>query len=73
MSKFDVKDFKLSVQTVEEYEALLEAYKKSNPEKYAAKLASGEFDKFKATLPGKLTPEVKEVKEVKKAKKEVGE
>jgi hypothetical protein len=32
---------------VGEFEALLEAYKLSNPEKYAIKLANGEFDKFK--------------------------
>lgn len=39
---------KPEVPVANEKQALLEAYKKSNPAKYAAKLASGEFDKWLA-------------------------
>jgi len=61
MSKFDVKNFELSVGTTEEYDEVLKRYKEQNPEKYAAKLAKGEFDKFKEKLVGqpKVEPEVK--------------
>lgn len=36
--------------TKEEYKAFLERYKEKNPEKYASKLARGEFDRFAAKL-----------------------
>lgn len=51
MSKFDVKVPTNSVQSVDEFDAILEAYKEKNPAKFAAKLASGDFDRFRATLP----------------------
>ena len=50
MSKFDVKETAFSVQTVEEFDDLLEKFKISNPAKYAVKLASGEFEAFRKTL-----------------------
>lgn len=52
MSKFDVKEPVLNVQTLEEFEALLEDYKRTNPAKFALKEANGEFDKVRKTLPG---------------------
>jgi uncharacterized short protein YbdD (DUF466 family) len=59
----DVKEEveRTSVQTVQEFDALLEKFKKTNPEKYAIKMASGEFDRFRATLRNDLgsAPEVK--------------
>lgn len=56
----DVKEEvqRTSVKTVQEFDELLENFKKRNPEKYAIKMASGEFDRFRATLLG-ATPEVK--------------
>lgn len=64
MSTFDVKVFAGSVQTVEEFEALLEKFKVSNPAKYQAKLATGEFDKFRKLLAGgDKAVEVSEVEE----------
>ena len=42
----------LSVQTLEEYELLLADYKKANPEKFALKVANGEFDKMRVLLGG---------------------
>ena len=36
--------------TKEEYKAFLKRYEEKNPEKYASKLARGEFDKFAAKL-----------------------
>lgn len=51
------------VQSVEDFDALLEAYKLSNPAKFEAKLKAGEFDKFRAKL--KVVEEVPS----KKAKK----
>lgn len=56
MSTFDVKQFSLSVQTVAEFDALLEKYKKQDPEKYFDKVANGEFDKFRATLSDYVAP-----------------
>lgn len=59
----DVKQDIQSVRTVEEFDALLEVYKKQNPQKYAIKLGSGEYDKFRATLVSeKPKKEVKEPK-----------
>lgn len=59
----DVKEEveRTSVQTVQEFDALLEKFKKTNPEKYAIKMANGEFDRFRATLRNDLgaAPEVK--------------
>ena len=49
-------------QTVEEFDALLEAYKAKNPQKYAVKKAKGEFDKYRKTLAGYVPPEVEEKK-----------
>lgn len=56
----DVKEEygRASVKTVQEFDEVLESFKKRNPEKYAIKMASGEFDRFRATLLG-ATPEVK--------------
>jgi len=56
MSKFDVRDNQGSVQTVAEFDELLERYKAQSPEKYAAKLASGEFDRFRKTLVDYVEP-----------------
>lgn len=69
MTKFDVKEAAVStsVQTVEELDALLGQFKKSNPAKYAAKVASGEFD----ALRKKLTPVKKEEKPVEKTVEKV--
>lgn len=59
----DVKEEygRTSVKTVQEFDVLLEQFAKSNPEKYAIKMASGEFDRFRATLRNDLgsAPEVK--------------
>lgn len=44
----------VSVHTVKEFDKLLEVYKLKNPEKYALKEASGEFDKFRQGLKGKV-------------------
>jgi len=49
-NKYDVKVFSGSAQTVEEFDALLEVYKKTNPEKYIVKLNNGEFEKFRKGL-----------------------
>jgi Cft2 family RNA processing exonuclease len=59
-TKIDVKEEveRTSVQTVQEFDELLEKFQKTNPEKYAIKMANGEFDRFRATLLG-ATPEVK--------------
>lgn len=50
----DVKEEsnRTSVKTVQEFDALLEQFAKSNPEKYAIKMANGEFEKFRKTLSG---------------------
>ena len=54
-----------------EAEALLEAYKKSNPEKYEIKKAAGEFDKLLASFGPEEDEAAKEAeKEAKKAAKE---
>jgi len=55
-NKYDVKESTGSVQTVEEFDALLEVFKRQNPAKYEAKLASGEFDKFRSKLVGFVPP-----------------
>lgn len=47
--------------SLEKYEALLEAYKLENPAKYAAKLANGEFDRVRKSL-GWVPKEPKEKK-----------
>lgn len=44
-----VGEFKPTV-SVDEFDALLEAYKKSNPVKFALKEKSGEFERFRAKL-----------------------
>lgn len=54
--------------TLAEFDALLVAYEKQNPVKYEAKLASGEFNAFKATLKKKTAP-VEEESEVEQPKK----
>lgn len=51
--KIDAKELQDDVVQVTqkaELEAIIEAYKLKNPAKYAAKLASGEFDKKLAKL-----------------------
>jgi hypothetical protein len=53
----------IAPQSLEELEALLAEYKKSNPVKYALKEANGEFDAQRALLGGK-----KEEKKEKKLK-----
>jgi len=60
----NVKEGITNVKTVEELDSLLVKYAKSNPEKYAIKLASGEFEKLRKTLIGNkvLKEEVKEEK-----------
>lgn len=62
MSTFNVKENVGSVQTAEEFDALLVRYAKQDPEKFAAKTASGEFAAFRKTLIGGeevvVTPEV---------------
>ena len=55
------------VETVEEFDALLEKYKLQNPEKFAAKQASGEFDRRRALLEHKPAEGKKE--KVEKAEK----
>jgi len=54
MNKTNVSTPTTPIQTLEEYEELLKNYKVSNPAKYEAKLKSGEFDKYKAKLSGKV-------------------
>lgn len=58
-----------NAQTVEEFERVLEIYAKTNPEKYAAKLASGELERFRSTLVGYVpeAPKVKPVEELSKS------
>lgn len=48
----DIKNNYKQITTVEEFDALLKAYKVSNPVKYEAKEKLGEFAKFRATLVG---------------------
>jgi len=72
---------KRSVETVEEFDALLEHLKVQSPAKYKINMESGEFDRFRKTLKGnkeepkkeekakKEEPKVVEEKEPKKAKK----
>jgi hypothetical protein len=64
MSKFNVEDTIFSVTTEEEVDKGLELSKKQNPEKYAIKLARGEFDayrsKLKALKPSKTAEKVAE-------------
>lgn len=52
MSTFDVKQENASgsVTTVSAFNDLLVAFQKQSPEKFAMKLASGEFARFAATL-----------------------
>lgn len=55
-----------TVNSLEELEALLAAYQKQNPVKYAAKEAAGEFAKMRAQFAPPVKEEVK--KEPKKGK-----
>ena len=48
----DIKQEVGSVQTVEEFDAVLTIFKKKNPAKFALKEANGEFLKFRRTLIG---------------------
>ena len=64
MSTFNVNEPIASVQTQDEFSALLERYKVSNPAKYAAKLARGEFGEFAE----KLAPSAKADKKTKEEK-----
>ncbi len=45
-----------SVQTVEQFDALLAKFRETNPVKHALKLASGEFQKFREKLVGYVAP-----------------
>ena len=65
-----------SVETVEEFDALLEHLKVQSPAKYKINTESGEFDRFRKTLKGskkaepkKEEPKDEKVVEEKKAKK----
>lgn len=58
-------------QTVEEFDAFLEGYAKQNPAKYALKMASGEFERFKSKLAGYKPVKVKEEKVKEEPKKKV--
>ena len=49
-------------QTVEEFDSFLETYKAKNPQKFAAKEANGEFNKYRKTLVGYIPPKVEELK-----------
>ncbi len=64
---------KRSVETVEEFDALLEQLKVQSPAKYKINMESGEFDRFRKTLKGSKKAEPKVVEEkpekAKKAKK----
>ena len=46
-----------SVQTIEQFEEVIEKYKIANPAKYNLKLANGEFEKFRKVLGGGKEPE----------------
>ena len=48
----DIKQEVGSVQTVEEFDAVLTIFKEKNPAKFALKEANGEFLKFRRTLIG---------------------
>jgi len=70
MEKKQVIKVSKSVATVSEFDALLESYKVQSPAKYEAGLASGEFDRFRATLINdKKKEEPKEEKVAKEEKK----
>ena len=50
------------MQTVEEFDSFLETYKAKNPQKFAAKEANGEFNRYRKTLTGYVPPKVEEPK-----------
>ena len=57
--------------TEAEFDALLEAYEKSNPKKFAVKKANGEFDAFRAKLPKKPAKKAAPKKEAEEAAEEL--
>jgi hypothetical protein len=61
-----------AVQTVEEFDALLEQYKQQNPVKFAQKEANGDFERQRSKLFGSKAKEVKPEKKV-EPKKEAQE
>lgn len=58
-NKIVAGEVNLSPATREQAEALIEAYAKSNPDKYKIKLENGEFNKLLAGFPA---PEAKDKK-----------
>lgn len=53
----DVTEEKGSVQTVAEFDALVEVFKVQNPVAYAQQLANGELEAFRKTLKDYVPPE----------------
>ena len=77
-NEYDVTEPVRSVQTVEEYDQLLENYKLQNPDKYALKEAKGEFAKRRKEIEeannrlgeSDVDRELRELKEKKDADKD---
>jgi len=71
MEKKKVITISRSVQTVSEFDALLEDLKVQNPVKYEMRVKSGDFDRFRATLKDETKKEEKKEEVVEPTPKEL--